>query len=167
VLVAHSAPRPAALPGPNTHPGDWQLHGLCRGFDPAIFFPPDDERGDARRQREMVAKSLCRQCPVQLQCRSHAVAAREPHGVWGGLSAEERRELAHIGVEVHVTADVTSTSTVRRTATIRAGAGPRSAVVSGLRATVAGQRRTGTVLNRNGSPGGSVPSTSPTSPTCS
>ena len=30
------------------------------------------------------------------QCRSHALAAREPYGVWGGLS-EHEREAIHAG----------------------------------------------------------------------
>ena len=32
-------------------------------------------------------------CPVLQQCRSHALAVREPYGVWGGLTERERRAL--------------------------------------------------------------------------
>ncbi|WP_366139797.1 WhiB family transcriptional regulator [uncultured Modestobacter sp.] len=40
------------------------------------------------------AASLCAGCPVLAECRAYAVAAREPHGVWGGLTWSDRRRLA-------------------------------------------------------------------------
>ena len=40
--------------------------------------------------RDQNAKQVCKDCPVLLQCRSHALAAREPYGVWGGMSEDER-----------------------------------------------------------------------------
>ena len=33
------------------------------------------------------------QCPVREACLEHAIAVREKHGVWGGLTARERRRL--------------------------------------------------------------------------
>jgi WhiB family redox-sensing transcriptional regulator len=41
----------------------------------------------------MQAKAVCAQCPVIQNCLRWALAAREPYGVWGGLSAEERESL--------------------------------------------------------------------------
>jgi WhiB family redox-sensing transcriptional regulator len=35
---------------------------------------------------------------VQLACREHALAVREPYGVWGGLSEHEREELTGAGL---------------------------------------------------------------------
>mgnify|MGYP002753500384 CR=1 FL=1 len=32
-----------------------------------------------------------RVCPVLEECRDHALSTREPYGVWGGMSEEERR----------------------------------------------------------------------------
>jgi WhiB family redox-sensing transcriptional regulator len=32
-------------------------------------------------------------CPVVRQCLDHALAVREPYGVWGGLTEDEREEL--------------------------------------------------------------------------
>jgi WhiB family redox-sensing transcriptional regulator len=29
-------------------------------------------------------------CPVRIQCAEHALRVREPYGIWGGLSEEER-----------------------------------------------------------------------------
>ena len=81
------------LPGPNADLWDWQLHGLCRGEDPGMFFHPEGERGPARAAREAAAKAVCGQCPVRTQCASHALAVREPYGIWGGLSEEDRERI--------------------------------------------------------------------------
>lgn len=82
--------QPQQLPGPNADLWDWQMHGVCRGVDSAVFFHPEGERGRARAQREMHAKQLCRACPVITQCRTHALQVGEPYGIWGGLSESER-----------------------------------------------------------------------------
>jgi len=72
---------------------EWQLQGSCRGADSAVFFHPDGERGRARAVREYTAKRICRGCPVVAQCREYALTVREPYGIWGGLSENERRLL--------------------------------------------------------------------------
>lgn len=81
------------LPGPATELWDWQLQGACRGADSDLFFHPDNERGPARDRREAAAKRICRRCPVLVPCREHALAVREPYGVWGGLSEQDRERL--------------------------------------------------------------------------
>lgn len=78
------------LPGPFAAVWDWQLEGACREADPAIFFHPEGERGSARRNRDRAAQEICAGCPVLMQCREHALAAREPYGVWGGLTEADR-----------------------------------------------------------------------------
>ena len=70
------------------------MKGLCRGVDSSFFFHPDGERGPARAQREARAKTMCSHCPVLAQCRKHALAVREPYGIWGGLSESERESMA-------------------------------------------------------------------------
>jgi WhiB family redox-sensing transcriptional regulator len=82
------------LPMPVWTVWEWQLQGSCRGTDPELFFPPDSERGARRRAREEIAKSYCNRCPVLDQCKAHALAVREPYGVWGGLNPAEREALA-------------------------------------------------------------------------
>lgn len=72
---------------------DWQMHAACRGIDTSMFFHPENERGPSRVRREMRAKAVCAACPVIDNCRTWALAAREPYGVWGGLSVEEREAL--------------------------------------------------------------------------
>jgi WhiB family redox-sensing transcriptional regulator len=81
------------LPGPNADLWDWQLDALCRGLDSAVFYHPDGERGQARERRVANAKAVCTACPVVTQCLEHALSVREPYGVWGGLSEEERDVL--------------------------------------------------------------------------
>jgi WhiB family redox-sensing transcriptional regulator len=78
------------LPGPSAQIWDWQLAGSCRDLSPDAFFHPEGERGNARRNRASAAKSICQGCPVLSACRSHALEVREPYGIWGGLTEEER-----------------------------------------------------------------------------
>jgi len=55
-----------------------------------MFFHPEGERGPARAARETAAKAVCASCPVIAQCAKHALKVREPYGVWGGLSEDDR-----------------------------------------------------------------------------
>lgn len=87
------------LPQPLSSTWEWQLAGACRGEDANLFFHPEGERGPRRRNREAAAKAVCARCPVRRRCRDHALATREPYGVWGGLS-EHEREAIRAGVQV-------------------------------------------------------------------
>ncbi|MHA6758045.1 WhiB family transcriptional regulator [Streptacidiphilus sp. PAMC 29251] len=40
--------------------------------------------------RDQAAKQVCGHCPVREPCLQFALDAREPYGVWGGLTEEER-----------------------------------------------------------------------------
>jgi WhiB family transcriptional regulator, redox-sensing transcriptional regulator len=81
------------LPGPVADLWEWQYQGACRGEESATFFHPEGERGSARRRRAAVARAICGTCPVIEQCRRHALAVREPYGVWGGLTEEDREQI--------------------------------------------------------------------------
>jgi WhiB family redox-sensing transcriptional regulator len=72
---------------------EWQMQAACRGTDTAVFYHPENERGPSRRRREVRAKEICHECPVIANCLRWALATREPYGVWGGLSVEERDAL--------------------------------------------------------------------------
>lgn len=89
--MSRSAPT-ATPPGAQSGLWEWQLHAACRG-NPAPFFHPYGEREPSRSRRQQAAKAVCATCPVLPACRRHALAAREPYGVWGGLSEEERDAL--------------------------------------------------------------------------
>lgn len=81
------------LPAPREGDWDWQVHAACRGLDTQAFYHPENERGPSRVRREQAAKAVCVGCPVVENCLKWALAAREPYGVWGGLSTEEREVL--------------------------------------------------------------------------
>lgn len=55
-----------------------------------LFFPLSEEDTD----RIEAAKTICGRCPVQADCLQFALAHGEDHGVWGGLTEGERREVA-------------------------------------------------------------------------
>ena len=49
----------------------------CRKFDPDLWF------ADAPAELEL-AKSLCGDCPLRVECLAGALEREEPWGVWGG-----------------------------------------------------------------------------------
>jgi WhiB family redox-sensing transcriptional regulator len=49
----------------------------CRRYDPDLWF------ADAPAELEL-AKSLCGDCPVRVECLAGALERAEPWGVWGG-----------------------------------------------------------------------------------
>ncbi|MET9606814.1 WhiB family transcriptional regulator [Streptomyces sp. NPDC006512] len=81
------------LPGSAHHHWDWQSRAACRGLGSGPFFHPAGERGEERDERDEAAKRVCAGCPVRAACLDHALRTREPFGVWGGLTEEERRAM--------------------------------------------------------------------------
>jgi WhiB family redox-sensing transcriptional regulator len=72
----------------------WQLRAACRGPAARFFFPPTrSERKDEKADREERAKAICAECTVRSECLEYALRIREPHGIWGGLTEVERRDL--------------------------------------------------------------------------
>jgi WhiB family redox-sensing transcriptional regulator len=65
---------------------NWRDLARCQGVDPEIFHPAEDDDGVA-------AKEICALCPVREPCLEYAVGSREKDGVWGGMTARERRRL--------------------------------------------------------------------------
>ncbi|TAK68996.1 MAG: WhiB family transcriptional regulator [Actinomycetota bacterium] len=72
---------------------DWQEQGACREADATLFFHPQNERGLTRVRRDRAAKAVCARCSVRLECADYAIRAREPYGVWGGLTEEDRERI--------------------------------------------------------------------------
>ena len=87
------------LPGPIVDLWDWQRLGACRGRDSAQFFHPDGERGSSRPDAGRPERRRSAACPVRAECAAHALAVREPYGVWGGFSESERLRLLAVGWE--------------------------------------------------------------------
>src|ERR1700750_3392470 len=65
--------------------GEAQL--ACRRFDPDLWF------ADSPAELEL-AKSLCGDCPVRVECLAGAVERAEPWGVWGGEIFERGAVIA-------------------------------------------------------------------------
>ncbi len=74
---------------------DWGARAACVGEDPELFFPIGSA-GPALVQLE-AAKAVCERCPVVAACLSFALETGQDAGVWGGLSADERRVLRFYG----------------------------------------------------------------------
>lgn len=64
----------------------------CQNY-PDLFFPETHDNGGSKDYSPTAAKKLCRECPVLLECADYAIEAEEEYGVWGGMSANERRKL--------------------------------------------------------------------------
>ena len=64
----------------------WKDLSNCLGVDPDLFFP---ERGASTRE----AKEVCRGCEVRIDCLEYALQNGEKFGIWGGMSARERRRI--------------------------------------------------------------------------
>ncbi|MEU8316639.1 MULTISPECIES: WhiB family transcriptional regulator [Actinomycetes] len=67
---------------------NWRLHGSCRSVDPELFFPVGYSIAADRQAAEAIA--ICHTCPVIDTCRTWATTTREPHGIWGGLTEDDR-----------------------------------------------------------------------------
>lgn len=77
---------------------DWRDRALCHGADPTIFYPEDYAFGNISPMSEAAAmireaKAICRNCPVRGECLVRALDADERFGIWGGLTAPERKAL--------------------------------------------------------------------------
>lgn len=63
----------------------WALDAACGQHDPEKFFVQGSE--------QKKVKSLCFECPVQVQCLADALENHIYYGVWGGMTERERRKL--------------------------------------------------------------------------
>ena len=70
---------------------DWRHKAACLTEDPELFFPVGNT-GPALQQIED-AKKICQRCEVREQCLARALEAGQDHGVWGGMSEDERRAI--------------------------------------------------------------------------
>ena len=57
---------------------------------PDIFFPEDFPEKQTREYAIKVAKALCAECPIKLQCFAYAIENQEPYGIWAGTLPHER-----------------------------------------------------------------------------
>ena len=60
----------------------------CRNVDPNVFFGAKGSNSDAE-----LAKSYCHGCPVKDECLEYAIEDASLHGVWGGCTFQERKDI--------------------------------------------------------------------------
>lgn len=75
---------------------DWRYSAACQKTNPELFFPGID--GEDAISQTAEAKKVCATCPVQAACLAWAFAKGQQHGVWGGLSASERKKVGAGGI---------------------------------------------------------------------
>jgi WhiB family redox-sensing transcriptional regulator len=85
---------------------DWRSLAACRSADPDLFFPISSSGQSIAQAAE--AKAICAGCRVQRECLAFALRTHQVHGVWGGLSEQERypRPAAPAGVKYSQAAEV-------------------------------------------------------------
>lgn len=66
----------------------WMQEAACRNQDPEIFFPFSTMAVESAR-----AITICRTCPVRLECYGYAVQNHETEGIWGGTDFGGRRNI--------------------------------------------------------------------------
>ena len=69
----------------------WRNRAACLDEDPGLFFPIWKPGVDLDQIAE--AKAVCHRCEVVETCLKWAIESHQDDGVWGGLSADERRAL--------------------------------------------------------------------------
>ncbi|MCW2528796.1 MAG: transcription factor WhiB [Pseudonocardiales bacterium] len=75
----------------------WRERSACRDMNNDAFYVAEHERGSSKQMRITAAKSVCETCPVQRPCLQWALDVAENHGVWGGMTPEERKLIrAHL-----------------------------------------------------------------------
>lgn len=75
-----------SIPDTHTRPTDWLATAPCKD-DPDAMFP------GTNKYDIDYAKSYCHRCPAADRCLQWALETGEEHGVWGGLTEDERRQL--------------------------------------------------------------------------
>ncbi len=66
----------------------WRCLAACLDEDPELFYPDLHEAEQVRK-----AKEVCSRCIVREQCLKVALITKDQHGIWGGLTPDERRAI--------------------------------------------------------------------------
>ncbi|WP_306482778.1 WhiB family transcriptional regulator [Streptomyces sp. AS02] len=69
----------------------WRDEAACRQIESDLFFPTAHTQGWKTQTKQ--AKAVCAGCPVRATCLEWALETGQNSGVWGGLSAGERRGI--------------------------------------------------------------------------
>ncbi len=71
------------------------MSARCATVDPEIWFAYEDFRRDSkvRAAAEAQAKAICERCVLLVRCRAYGLETRQPFGIWGGLTLDERENV--------------------------------------------------------------------------
>ena len=73
--------------GLDVDPGaDWRDRAACLSVHPEVMFPHERDAAGVDR-----AKAVCNPCPVKAECLAASRRLEATHGIWGGLTPDERR----------------------------------------------------------------------------
>jgi WhiB family redox-sensing transcriptional regulator len=78
--------------------GGWRLGAACRSADPDLFFPVSSTGKSLEQVAQ--AKAICARCLVQRECLAFAMRTQQFHGIWGGLTEQERDQAAMTGQRI-------------------------------------------------------------------
>jgi WhiB family transcriptional regulator, redox-sensing transcriptional regulator len=67
----------------------WRRQAACLDADPEMFYPETLLNQSQVHQ----AKMVCAGCTVREQCLKVALDSNDDHGIWGGLTPQERRMI--------------------------------------------------------------------------
>lgn len=132
---------------------DWLREALCAGaptdlwFGEALIDEPYGHTGNGMRQRNAqaftAAKTICRQCPVSLQCYELACANGERHGVWGGVTFGKTTSRAQDLRTMHAIWQERNTTPTTTVVAIRARQGGKPAARCGTESGYKAHRNRG------------------------
>jgi WhiB family transcriptional regulator, redox-sensing transcriptional regulator len=69
----------------------WRTAAACKSADPDLFFPVSASPNNPQQVAD--AKAICACCLVRHECLAFALRTRQLHGIWGGMTEEERYPL--------------------------------------------------------------------------
>jgi WhiB family redox-sensing transcriptional regulator len=75
-------------------PVNWREIASCKGVDGDVFFPASEDL-----QGINAAKEICSACSVADECLSYAIETNQTEGIWGGMTARQRRRLRRSWLE--------------------------------------------------------------------
>lgn len=71
----------------------WRHRAACNGKDTNWWFPPQSGISTVMTPAARRAVAICQSCPVAAACLEQAMNKPEHYGIWGGLTAEQRRGM--------------------------------------------------------------------------
>ena len=84
----------AVRPDWPTIPDGWRHNAACRErIDDDLWFLTSRNNSDRYAAACAEAVTICAGCPVRAVCATVAITTRADHGVWGGLTTEDRATI--------------------------------------------------------------------------